>query len=369
MSSSKISVIVPVYNVEKYIAKCLESLISQTLHNIEIICVNDGSTDNSLSILNSFAKQDRRIKIINQKNHGAAAARNVGIKIAKSKYIMFCDSDDYYDDKMCAKMLNIITNHNVDIAICGMNIHYLAYKNKEKSDNDYYRVKFNGRKKINTYIICQTDVAVVNKIFRTDIIKNNNLEFPAGFNSEDFYFYNAYMMLSHSVYFIQDKLYNYIRRSGSVISNLFDKTPESFDHLYITEKLYDFMKKTGALNKYRDLFWTCYISSYYFALLHSPTECHKQLNKLAKKFISAHSDDLAGVKKPTRQQINIIKNNHFFFKIHRKNIAKICATIKKIAVPYRQRKFITKSIDNTLERYDDLREQIEDIKNQVPKLR
>ena len=107
----KISVIVPVYNVEKYLARCLDSIINQTLADIEIICINDGSTDNSLEILNDYAKKDSRIKIIDQTNAGLSCARNAGMQIAQGEYIGFVDSDDwidldFYEKLVCFCILN-----------------------------------------------------------------------------------------------------------------------------------------------------------------------------------------------------------------------------------------------------------------------
>ena len=93
-----LSVIVPVYNTEKYLRECLDSVINQTLKDIEIICINDGSTDRSLDILKEYALKDNRIKIIDKKNEGVAAARNDGIRIANGEFVCFMDSDDYYPD-------------------------------------------------------------------------------------------------------------------------------------------------------------------------------------------------------------------------------------------------------------------------------
>ena len=114
---SKVSVIVPVYNTEKYLEKCLNSLINQTLHDIEVICVNDGSTDNSLNILNQYAQKDNRIKIINQENKMQGAARNAGTQIAAGEYIGFVDSDDWIDLDYFEKLYNAATKYNLDIAL------------------------------------------------------------------------------------------------------------------------------------------------------------------------------------------------------------------------------------------------------------
>ena len=118
MSNPKISVILPVYNVEKYLGECLDSIINQTLKDIEVICVNDGSTDNSLSILKEYASKDTRIKIIDKENEGQGYARKVGLENAIGKYILFCDSDDYYADLTAFEELyNYIEKVNVDVVL------------------------------------------------------------------------------------------------------------------------------------------------------------------------------------------------------------------------------------------------------------
>lgn len=117
---TKLSIIVPVYNVEKYLPKCLESLIKQTLKDIEIICVNDGSMDNSLAILKEFASKDSRIKIIDNQHQGVAKTRNTGIEQSTGEYIGFVDSDDYIDIDFFEKLYNSATKSNSDIAIASI---------------------------------------------------------------------------------------------------------------------------------------------------------------------------------------------------------------------------------------------------------
>ena len=144
----KVSVIVPIYNTEKYIGKCLNSLVNQTLRDIEIICVNDGSTDNSMITVRKFANNDFRIKIIEQENKKQGAARNAGMRIATGEYISFVDSDDWVDLDFYEKLYNAAKNHNFDIAL-GTNVRVKKnsnkkrlniteekeYKNKRKSEN------------------------------------------------------------------------------------------------------------------------------------------------------------------------------------------------------------------------------------------
>ena len=111
-----VSVIVPVYNAEKYIARCLNSLLTQTFGDIEIIAINDGSTDKSLSVINKLKEEDDRIKIIDQPNQKQGAARNKGLDVAKGDFITFVDADDWVDIDYIEKMLNCIKRHNTDIA-------------------------------------------------------------------------------------------------------------------------------------------------------------------------------------------------------------------------------------------------------------
>ena len=115
----KISIIVPIYNVEKYLPKCIDSIINQTLENIEIILVNDGSTDSCAEIIESYANKDNRIKVIHKKNGGQSSARNMGLDIAKGEYIGFVDSDDWLHYDMYENMYKSIKKVNSDLCVCG----------------------------------------------------------------------------------------------------------------------------------------------------------------------------------------------------------------------------------------------------------
>ncbi len=177
----KLSIIVPVYNVEKYLERCLNSLINQTLKEIEIICVNDGSTDNSLQILEKFAGQDKRIRIINQKNKGLSGARNTGIKLVQGEYFGFLDSDDWVDLDYFEKLYKRAKECDADISLGdfirkGKFKHKIRLKlNKEEEfvgDND----KFYGSQFY--HFPC-----VWNKIYRTQKFKD--LSFIEGIYFED----------------------------------------------------------------------------------------------------------------------------------------------------------------------------------------
>ena len=119
-----ISIVVPIYNVEKYLEKCINSIIIQTYKNIEIILVNDGSTDSSGKICDIYLKIDKRIKVVHKKNGGLSDARNVGIENAKGKYIAFIDSDDFLDSDFIEILYNLIIEYNADVSCCKCNVIY-----------------------------------------------------------------------------------------------------------------------------------------------------------------------------------------------------------------------------------------------------
>jgi len=297
MSTPKISVIVPVWNTEEYLAKCLDSLIDQTFDGIEIICVDDGSTDGSLSILNDYAAKDSRIVVVHQANGGLSAARNTGMANASAEYIMFCDGDDYYEPSMCETMLEAMENQQVDIAICGIDITYYANQELKSSDDDYYGLKFYGKRRINDDIVLNTNVSADNKIFRKAILQEYGLTFLVGMRYEDAYFFFAYLMASHSIFYVNEKLYHYIRRGSSIMANTFseDKSVDfAVDHLRGICELHKFLDANGLLDANRTIFWKLFTiyhgAAYGWAKSNS---MRAEIQRVAKEFVFTHQNELA----------------------------------------------------------------------------
>lgn len=202
----KVSVIIPVYNTEKYLEKCLESVCNQTLSDIEIICINDCSTDNSLEILNRYAADDERIKIINfPENRGAAAARNAGIDVATGEYIGFVDSDDYPDLDFYEKLHNRAKETGADVA-----------KGNYKSAHDgyvdeYLNEKIKEDKNNFAYAYCSA-------IFKRDIIIKNNLCFPDLSDMEDPVFTINFALAANKVEIV-DTFVNIVKRENSLTAS------------------------------------------------------------------------------------------------------------------------------------------------------
>ena len=161
MTSKKpdISIIVSCYKGGKMLPACLNSLINQSLINIEIICINDGSPDNTLEVIKNFAAKDDRIVVVNNKqNIGISKSRNKGIQLAKADLIMFCDADDYYEPQMCEAMLGAIIDSKADIAISEINVIYEAHEEMRYSDDNYYSLKYSGLQTVNEDLILNTDL-------------------------------------------------------------------------------------------------------------------------------------------------------------------------------------------------------------------
>lgn len=224
-----VSIIVPIYNVEKYLEKCIESIIKQSYKNLEIILVNDGSTDKSKEICNRYKNQDKRILLINKKNNGVSAARNAGLDIAKGKYIAFVDSDDYLESHMIESMLRNINTTCCDMAICGYNIIFEDGKNKV-SDNNNITTILKSKEVIE--LIFRTNKIngfLWNKIFKREILEKFRLDESLDI-CEDLCLICEILRKDLSICYSSEPLYNY-RNTNSSATMSIDKIFMKNGHL------------------------------------------------------------------------------------------------------------------------------------------
>ncbi len=255
MKKPIISVIVPVYNIEKYLYTCLESILNQTFSNIEIICVNDGSTDKSRKILEIFANKDSRIKIVDKENGGLSSARNAGMKVATGEFYSFVDGDDWIENTMLEKLYNSVTSFNTDIAICGVH-QFNETEQKIDDSNPYYTLDFfdwhlDNRdfsyKEVKPYLM---DVCVMawNKLYRKSFIDECNAWFPDGLIFEDGPFFFSIFFKTKRVSIVRDYLYFYrTNRKGSIIKK---GGMQFLDIIDVTELMYNSIKD---LPDYKDI--------------------------------------------------------------------------------------------------------------------
>ena len=214
-----ISIIVPIYNVEKYLEKCVNSIVSQSYKNLEIILVDDGSQDKCPELCDNFAKTDSRIKVIHKSNGGLSSARNVGIKFASGDYIALVDSDDYIDSNMYQDMLRLLIENNADLCIC--NYEYV-------DDKDcLYPITFSSPiideilnkeeiyKKLNQPVSWYY-ITSVNKLYKKDVIIGD--VFPIGRLHEDEFSIHHIFGRCEKIVCTEKKYYYYVQRTGSIMS-------------------------------------------------------------------------------------------------------------------------------------------------------
>lgn len=233
----KISVIVPVYNVEQYIMRCVDSILNQTYKNLEIILVDDGSQDRSGAKCDSYLSRDRRIRVIHKKNGGLSDARNAGLEIATGDYFAFVDSDDYLDENMFLYLMNAILETGADIAICDKK----KFSNENeiiKKESDFVEgFKMDACKALKLLNeLNQIDVSMCDKLFNQRLFKN--LKFPYGLKSEDsFVCYKLFDRAKQLVY-IPEEFYFYYQREGSISNSL----NTNYDVLDAAQKQIEYFK-------------------------------------------------------------------------------------------------------------------------------
>jgi glycosyltransferase EpsH len=216
-----VSIIVPVYNAEKYLKRCLDSLICQTLHSIEILCVNDGSTDSTSAILDEYAQKDARIKVFNQENQGPGVARNTALNNAKGKYILFCDADDTLEPEAAFECSQAMEKNNVDIVMFNSRLIEIDRKEPGKKDvqGNYLNPIQQGWEGVLNKIECYRAAAQWNLwsyCFRSDLISSYIIRFPPAYATEDIIFLNIYFMVMRSGYALERILYSYYANKGSL---------------------------------------------------------------------------------------------------------------------------------------------------------
>ena len=209
-----ISIIVPIYNVELYLKRCIDSILNQTYTNSEIILVDDGSLDNCPQICDDYEKKDSRIKVIHKENGGLSEARNVGLKMASGDYISFIDSDDYIDNTMYEKMINKLLEYNADIVECGTNYVYDNQVVKYKGAN--IEKECNAENALKGLILGDSfQQTVWNKIYKKNIIQDILFE-KGKINEEDIWTYIVFSRCNKLVS-ITEPLYFYIQRANSIM--------------------------------------------------------------------------------------------------------------------------------------------------------
>ncbi len=259
-SKIKVSIIVPVYNAEKYLDKTITSLIEQTLEEIEIICVNDGSTDKSEEILNKYKIIDSRVKVITQKNLGQSAARNTGIKAARGEYVGFLDSDDWADINAFEKLYNKADGGDIVIGnICTYNekLNTYNYDDSYLSINVFPKDLFDKKFLPSecTDFLFRISVTPWNKIYRRDFILKNNLFFYENLNFEDNLFFLETFLTAKTITLSPEAVIFYRAASAASYSHSNGKNDyKKLDFFKITSLQEKFLKRRGVYKALKNIF-------------------------------------------------------------------------------------------------------------------
>lgn len=228
----KFSVIIPVYNTEKYLDRCISSVIKQTYKDFEIILVNDGSKDNSGNICDEHKKNDNRIKVIHQKNAGVSTARNIGLKNAVGDYIIFVDSDDFIEGDSLEKLNSILDKNDVDCIIYNLN-NIMESKFVFKENLIQYMIKLITTELINS---------PCNKVYKRDIIEKYDIKFDKKIEiGEDLLFNIIYISKMKNVYLFNNKLYNYIKQNCESLTTKY-KENKYEQLMFVDDKLQEYLK-------------------------------------------------------------------------------------------------------------------------------
>lgn len=240
MEKELVSIIIPAYNAEHHISRCLESILGQTYQNLEILVIDDGSTDGTYSIVKGISYRDNRVKVFTQKNAGVSAARNLGVDNAQGKYMTFVDADDYVREDFIEKMAEHIEHY--DLVICGYNlmrnkiVPMLLDKSRRLTKREFFKLMF-----------CSKLItgACWNKLFYTNIVHNNQIRFPVQFIvNEDRVFCMLYYQYCKKVFYVSEPLYQYWYNEKSCThlkyqNKIFDIKQVAFlDSMELIENMY-----------------------------------------------------------------------------------------------------------------------------------
>lgn len=244
---SKVSIIVPIYNVEEYLGKCIESCLCQTFTDYELILVNDGSTDNGLSICCEYEKKNSRIKVLDKPNGGLSDARNAGMKIAMSPYIYFLDSDDFIEPTLIEKCVNKLDETSADMVIFDVYQYFMKTNTKEIIKNGYgdSRCVNVGN---NPEVLTKVLNAAWNKMYKLSLFKDNHIEYPVGYYYEDLGTTYKLMLKANQICFINEPLYDYLADRPGNISQQFNQ--KTYHILDMIEEIVEYYKKENKFHLY-----------------------------------------------------------------------------------------------------------------------
>lgn len=253
-----VSIIVPVYDTEKYLATCLDSLMNQTLLEIEVICVNDGSKDRSLAILHEYAEKDKRFKVIDKRNEGQAVARNLALSLACGRYIAFVDSDDHVDKDLCRKAFDFCERHQCDMVIYD----FVRFEDQSNICNECKEPSsLSAVSPLNKRAMLEHHGVVWTKFVRADFISSNHITFPEGLIYEDMLVHWQFILLAQNIGILPERLYHYRILSSATTCRT---DCAILDRVLIFDLIRNFLVSHDLFEMYGDLFLRFQLNSFWW---------------------------------------------------------------------------------------------------------
>lgn len=296
----KLSIIIPVYNVEKYLPKCLGSILEQPFKDLEVICVNDGSTDGSLDVLQKIKKNDDRVVIIDKKNEGSGIARNIGLSTAQGEYVYFIDSDDWLENDVLAKIIAKADELQTDILVFGG----LSYYNGKGQNGAYSKNKL--PKKYLGKVVSAKDIkkdifkfpsTAWTKLYRRSFLIKNEIKFQNIRAGQDQLPFFHSMITADRIAILPENIYCYQKnREGSVTSV---KKKKSFSPIYVFYGIEEMLEKTGMMEEYRNIFVNKYFS-----------KATSWLTKFDKDLKPQYFEEYSKLLKHVQEKYGLYKNFH-----------------------------------------------------------
>ena len=278
---SEITFIVPIYNVESYVFKCLESIEKQTNTDFEVLCVNDGSTDKSRDIILEFVDKDKRFKLLDKKNGGLSDARNYGLEFVSTKYVAFIDGDDSIEPYYLEKALPRVKEDDLDILVFSYNQFNLEKNNKEKTSlmikDGTYTLKENKE------VLAYCPNSAWTKIYKTSLFKDNRITYPYGYRHQDLGTTAKLLLRANKVGFMNEALYNYIvDRPNNITTQIDEKLYHIVDML---KEIFDYYKDNNCFDDYKNEF-------YYLGYINAKQSLRKAVTLKDKDFVNKFIDDV-----------------------------------------------------------------------------
>lgn len=303
--TAKVSLVVPIYNTAGYLKKALTALTGQSYQNIEIICVDDGSTDGSLELVRAYASSDQRIKLLAQKHRGPASARNLGLDRATGKYLTFVDSDDWCEKTYVEKLLRGMEKEKADVVMGDFEV---TYENGVKRPDFFMPKPFENRGRLSVqdnFYELVSNVILWGKLFKKSLVDKYGIRFPDGREHDDAAFVIQYLSVAKIYANVPEKLYNYVVRADSVMDKAYTKHDfegRQFDLLHVATFIYDFMERNQLLERYgvfvkgfAHLAFMCVVKGYSITEADIPVAC-KLYHQLTRRWsvgdgATAETDD------------------------------------------------------------------------------